>query len=316
MRIYITGSKGVIGSALWDHHKHLGHTVSGCDISNAYRNEHHDHLDIRDFDKLRMAIEAFKPDRVYHCAAMLGVQNTEKHPAVCVDINERGTENVVDICAYLEVPHLVFLSSSEVYGNGYPGTPFTERSPLLGSNVYAVGKAASEFYVLSRSDKTKTTICRMFNCYGPHQVRQFFIPKVLELAKTHQDILLYGSADNKRSYLCSADAAIHICNVADSAPDGEIVNVGSAHTYTLGQVAGLAVSRTKSVSAIRTITEGYPDRSVSRDVPNRLADLTLLRQYSTSGAKDIGLRVGMMIMLSFWGSTKPDWDYERSVFND
>jgi hypothetical protein len=53
---------------------------------------------------------------------------------------------------------------------------------------------------------------------------------------------------------------------------------------------------------------------VSRDVPNRIADTTLLRQYSKRTTAYIGLRVGMMVMLSFWGTTHEDWAYERKMF--
>jgi UDP-glucose 4-epimerase len=255
-----------------------------------------------------------EPDILYHCAAMLGVQNTEEHPDVCRQINEFGTENVLKAAYAANVKTFVFLSSSEVYGNGFDFKPFSETSPLLGDNVYAHGKKLGEQMALAYADRMKVVVPRMFNCYGVGQVSQFFIPKVIVSCGIGRNVPIYGSLKNKRSYLFGHDAAKHLINIAVNAPNMEVVNVGHPTPATLEDVFFEIKRRmkSKSLAVVRASDRGvYDDRTVSRDVPNRLAVLGKLRLYSNHEPTDLYAAIGFAVRAAF--TLRPDWTYRREL---
>lgn len=310
MRVYITGLSGMLGAAIGQLHKAHGDDVAGCDIRppgqsiNGAR-----HIDIRKLEDLSEHMREFKPDRVYHCAAMLGVRNTEEYPEVCNQINVHGTANVVYASAMADADQIVFLSSSEVYGGG---SDLHEESPLNGDNVYALGKAMGE--TLMRQIKSMDyRICRMFNCYGPRQARQFFISKSIERARTGQPIYLYGDAENAfRSYLYSNDAAALIKQVASDKHSSRMtVNVAHPDRHSLMDVAQTIRSVLGSAD-IQVLENNYLDRSKGRDVPTRTADTGRLHSIAPY-YKPRSLEQGIRQLNQYWGSTIPDWEYPRRL---
>lgn len=312
MKIYITGVDGLLGTALAALHESLGHRVYGCDNAG-WPILHGTNLDIRDEQALRAHMHRVEPDRVYHCAAMLGVQNTEANPDLCTEFNVRGTKNVVDAVNSLDGCELVFTSSSEVYGKGEEGVPFSENSPLNGDNVYAVSKIEGERLVnrLASYDRNKVVTCRMFNCYGPWQVAQFVIPRFVKQSIKKEPLRIYGSPLHSRSYLFSLDAAYYLKEVADKADSGSIVNIAHDTPRSLGEVAEL-VADACPVGRPDIIVESgaYPDREASRDIPYRSADLTLL--HSIASHRDtVGLEAGIQSMFMSYQTLRSDWGYER-----
>ena len=309
MRVYITGIEGMLGSALAFLHKRKGDEVFGCDVWKTP--SEYSRIDIRNYNALLADMAAFKPDRVYHCAAMLGVANTERYRNMCEQVNEYGTTNVLQAAHTAGALEFVFLSSSEVYGNSVDGAPLHENSPLLGDNVYATGKAKGEQATLSYADRMHVIIPRMFNCYGINQVKQFFIPKAIDRCIKDEKVHIYGSPDNMRSYLFGHDAAQHITNVADSAPNGQIVNIAHPEAFSLGTVFSKIV---KAVGNGESVIDhgglmGYEDRQIDRDVPNRLGSIDVLRRYSRH--TPLTLDIGLLTMVAMFGTLRDDWDYDR-----
>lgn len=309
MRVYVTGIEGMLGSAIAYVHERRGDEVFGCDVWKM--KSRHPKIDIRRYPQLADHIEVIKPDRVYHCAAMLGVQNTEQHPDLCRQINEDGTANVARACRAAKVKELIFLSSSEVYGNGYDFKPFSEDSGLLGDNVYAESKKRGELIVLGHAHHMKVVITRMFNCFGLFQVKQFFIPKAIDMILHRRKVPIYGSFDNKRSYLLSHDAAQHVVDVADKAATREIVNVAHPTAYTLGEVYDLLSAACGGGVGASLRTGEYDDRPVTRDVPNRLAVIHKLQAYSNH--TPVPLPEAIKFVVSRADTLRDDWDYERTV---
>jgi len=239
--------------------------------------------DIRNGATLNRAMLEFEPDRVYHCAAMLGVKNTEDNPDLCREINEFGTQMVYTAARLAGAKSFIFTSSSEVYGDPGDDTPMAETYPLKGSNVYARGKARSEHYLLSKDSGMKIVIARMFNCYGLGQVKQFFVPKIVHQLANGETPHLFGSPDNKRCYLYAQDAAMYLNHIAHRAYNGEIINVSSNEVLRLKDVVmkTAAAFSHPVVPHYAVLPNNYDDREVYRDIPNRIADTTRLRQIST-----------------------------------
>ena len=282
MKVFITGASGMLGSALMRHYAVNGHKVRGYDVFSEQASITVG--DIRNATTLNQAMLEFGPDRVYHCAAMLGVQNTENNPNLCREINEYGTQIVYTAAQLARAKSFIFTSSSEVYGDPGDDTPMAETYPLKGNNVYARGKARSEHYLLNKDSDMKIVIARMFNCYGLGQVKQFFVPKVVHQLANGQSPHLFGNPENKRCYLYAQDAAMFLSHIADRANNGEIVNVSSNEVLRLKDVVmkTAAAFPNPVIPHYVVLPNTYDDRSVSRDIPNRIADTTRLRQISTS----------------------------------
>lgn len=309
MRVYITGIEGMLGSAIAYQHMRAGDEVFGCDIWKA--DSKYPKIDIRKYPQLFDDIDTVKPDRVYHCAAMLGVQNTEQNPEVCKQINEDGTANVAEASRRAKVKELVFLSSSEVYGHGYDFKPFSEDSGLLGDNVYAESKKKGELIVRGHADKMKVVVTRMFNCFGLFQVKQFFIPKAIGLCLSKRRVPIFGSLDNRRSYLLSYDAAQHVIDVANRAGNKEVVNVAHPTSYTLGETYDIVANACGGGVGVTLRTKEYDDRDVKRDVPNRLAVIHKLQAFSSH--VPTALPDAIKFVVSRADTLRNDWDYERTV---
>lgn len=310
MRVYITGIYGMLGTALAHMHRKRGDEVFGCDVWKILPPDYA-HINVMDYDSLLEHMKAVKPDRVYHCAAVLGVYNTEKNPALTAQVNTTGTYNTVSSAYVSGASEFVFLSSSEVYGHGYDFKPFSEDSPLLGDNVYAISKKKAEDYVLHNPREMKVIVARMFNCYGFNQVKQFLIPKAVDYALRGQPMPLYGNPSNMRSYLFGHDAADHLLAVADNAPSGTIVNVAHPTAYKLSEVVEEIGRQLKREFSYVLRRASYDDRTVSRDVPNRFAVTDVLRKYSDH--KPMELSAGIYLVANAPQYLRDDWDYERNA---
>ena len=308
MRVFITGIAGCIGSALAAVHSRLGDQVYGCDV---LANTLHHRVDIRDIDALRKVLTN-DFDIVYHAAAMLGVANTERYPLLCEEINISGTENVVRVCEEAGIPRIVFLSSSEIYGEGEPGVAFREDSEPKGTNVYALSKLAGESIVM-RSRIPVRRICRMFNCYGPWQVAQFLVPKMIVRGYSGESMKIYANGETLRSFMFSNDAALYLRAVAlTDAPDCAVYNIGSSEILSLRDV----VKTFKIVSGITIdcsfVEQDYEDREVSRDIRHRIGNFNRLREITDHVA--LPFQHGLLGTVRLRNTLRTSWDYSYDLF--
>jgi len=185
MKIIVTGSAGFIGSALSLRLLERGDEVIGIDNVNDYYDvnlklarlertkTHHAFTEIRASLEDRIAIEkAFtrhRPDRVVHLAAQAGVRYSLTNPYAYVDSNLVGFINIIESCRHNEVEHLVYASSSSVYGAN-TRMPFSVHDNVDHPvSLYAASKKANELmaHTYSHLYKLPTTGLRFFTVYGP-----------------------------------------------------------------------------------------------------------------------------------------------------
>jgi nucleoside-diphosphate-sugar epimerase len=290
--VYVTGHKGMLGSALLTELQFRNHIVSGVDLCSSVKpSVDFAAMDIRSLT-LSGHMATIKPDIVIHCAAMLGVQNTDTRPEICKDININGTKNVMDAAARNKIKLFVFLSSSEVYGDiGY----CKEYGDISPKSVYAYTKLQSERDLQQFAADTgiNVLVCRMFNCYGPGQVAKFVVPRFLRSLHEKGSVDIFGDPRNRRSYLYSHDAAIHLVNLIEhfyeNRTEGtyEIVNVAGYDVSTLATVAQTIKDALVAADKypygfmhLNLLSDNYTDRIKARDVPNRLADTKRLQALS------------------------------------
>jgi UDP-glucuronate 4-epimerase len=181
----VTGAAGFIGFFLSKRLLELGCRVVGIDNVNDYYDvglKHHrlDQLkpfgsftfirgDISDKEMVRSCFEACRPDIVVHLAAQAGVRYSMENPDAYIQSNIVGFFNILEACRHHPVDHLVYASSSSVYGENKK-VPFEETDfvdhPV---SLYAATKKADELmaYTYSHLYRIPATGLRFFTVYGP-----------------------------------------------------------------------------------------------------------------------------------------------------
>ncbi|ODB36820.1 protein CapI [Pseudoalteromonas sp. BMB] len=185
MHYLVTGAAGFIGAATCQRLLDSGHNVVGIDNLNDYYDvnlklarlaqfEEHANFtfikgDIGDREKIKGVFEHHQFDRVIHLAAQAGVRYSIENPEAYADTNLVGHLNILEGCRNTGVGHLVYASSSSVYGLNEK-TPFsTTDSVDHPVSFYAATKKANELMAHSYSHlyKLPTTGLRFFTVYGP-----------------------------------------------------------------------------------------------------------------------------------------------------
>ena len=185
MKVLVTGSAGFIGSHLAIKLLDRGDEVFGIDNLNDYydvklkkarleRVKKYSaftdlRADIEDHDSIKNIFEKYKPQRVVNLAAQAGVRYSLTNPYAYINSNIMGFTNILENCRRHNVEHLVYASSSSVYG-GNEKLPFSEHHSVDHPvSLYAATKKANELMAHSYSKLfgLPTTGLRFFTVYGP-----------------------------------------------------------------------------------------------------------------------------------------------------
>ena len=185
MKILVTGSAGFIGANLTHTLLSEKHEVVGIDNHNSYYDPQlkedrlnrllsygsyeHVRADIAHRESLMRCFELCRPQTVIHLAAQAGVRYADKNPSQYIDSNILGFANVLEACRHFGVQHLVYASSSSVYGANKVlpySTQHTVSHPL---SLYAATKTSNELmaHAYSHLYGLPTTGLRLFTVYGP-----------------------------------------------------------------------------------------------------------------------------------------------------
>lgn len=185
MRILVTGAAGFIGYYVSQRLLDAGHQVVGLDNLNDYYDVElkqarlkqltpHRHfqfieMDLADRDGMANLFAGDKFDRVIHLAAQAGVRYSIDNPMAYLDSNLAGMLTILEGCRQQKVPHLVYASSSSVYGMNKK-VPFSESDAVDHPvSLYAATKKSNELmaHTYSHLYDLPTTGLRFFTVYGP-----------------------------------------------------------------------------------------------------------------------------------------------------
>lgn len=183
MAILLTGAAGFIGAYTAQALLAAGHGVVGLDNFNDYYDPQIKRdrvaalcpsldlrtLDLTDRDGLAALFEEIRPTRVIHLAAQAGVRYSLENPHAYVDSNLTGFVNILELCRHRSVQHLVYASSSSVYGDSAT-PPFSEDQRVdQPRSLYAATKAANELmaHTYAQLYGLRATGLRFFTVYGP-----------------------------------------------------------------------------------------------------------------------------------------------------
>lgn len=184
-RVLVTGAAGFIGFHLVSRLLEAGATVHGLDNLNAYYDVNlkkarldaigqHQRFsfsvqDVTDYDALKTTFADFRPDGVVHLAAQAGVRHSLTNPRAYVGSNLDGFLAVLEACRAQPVSHLIYASSSSVYGANSK-VPYNEDDPVVAPvSLYAATKRANELMAQTYAHLYDIACSgvRFFTVYGP-----------------------------------------------------------------------------------------------------------------------------------------------------
>ncbi len=253
MKILVTGTAGFIGSNVSHVLLDRGDEVIGLDNLNDYydvnlKQDRLARLTSRDgFTDIRMDLEDregiaklfkdHKPDRVIHLAAQAGVRYSLINPHAYIDSNIQGTTNILEGCRHNEVEHLVYASSSSVYGANTK-MPFSVHDNVDHPvSLYAASKKANELmaHTYSHLYQLPTTGLRFFTVYGPWgrpDMALFLFTKAILEGKPI-DVFNYGKCRRDFTYIDDIVEGVvrTLDNVAAPNPDWSGDNPDTGTSY-------------------------------------------------------------------------------------
>ncbi|MBN1434329.1 GDP-mannose 4,6-dehydratase, partial [Candidatus Fermentibacterales bacterium] len=226
---------------------------------------------------------------VMHFAAAVGVEQIIRRPIDTIEINVRGTENVLR-AASRKTRRVFIASTSEVYGKSQ-AAPFREDGDIvLGATSrsrwsYACSKAMDEFLALaySKARGLDIVIGRLFNTVGPRQTGEYgmVLPRFVDQALSGDPITVYGDGTQTRCFSLVGEVVECIrALMANPASAGMAVNIGSTEEITILELARTVKRITGSSSGIRVIPyeEAYP--TDFEDMQRRVPDVSRLLQLT------------------------------------
>ncbi|MCR5358854.1 MAG: NAD-dependent epimerase/dehydratase family protein [Thermoguttaceae bacterium] len=185
MRYLVTGTAGFIGFHLAKLLLERGDEVFGFDSVNDYYNPRlkearleilgkypnyrFERKNLTDAESVGAAFKDFQPDVAVNLAAQAGVRYSLEHPQAYIDSNITGFLNILEACRHFPVKHLVYASSSSVYGNR-DNTPFSESDSVDEPiSLYAATKKSNELmaHTYAHLFGVPATGLRFFSVYGP-----------------------------------------------------------------------------------------------------------------------------------------------------
>ena len=233
MKVLVTGSAGFIGSALSIRLLERGDQVIGIDNHNDYydpalkearlarhanhKNYTHLRIDLADRVAIEQVFDEHKPQGVINLAAQAGVRYSIENPLAYVDSNIVGFAHILEGCRHNKVGHLVYASSSSVYGANTT-MPFSVHDnvdhPL---SLYAASKKANELmaHTYSHLYGLPTTGLRFFTVYGPWGRPDMALFKFTKAILSGESIPVFNYGKHRRDFTYIDDIVEGVIRVLD-----------------------------------------------------------------------------------------------------
>ncbi len=234
MKILVTGSAGFIGSALTLRLLSRGDTVIGIDNHNDYydpaikearierfiNNQNYTHIraDLSDHQIIEEIFTNYKPERVVNLAAQAGVRYSIENPLAYMNSNIVGFAHILEGCRHNDVEHLVYASTSSVYGAN-TSMPFSVHQnvdhPL---SVYSASKKSNELmaHAYSHLYGLPTTGLRFFTVYGPWGRPDMALFLFTKAILSNKKIQVFNHGKHRRDFTYIDDIAEGVIRTLDT----------------------------------------------------------------------------------------------------
>ena len=246
MTILITGVAGFIGYHLA---KKIKGEIVGIDNLNDYysvsikknrikelqmlKNFNFFKVDISDEETLNAIFKVYRPELVINLAGQAGVRYSNENPTPYIKTNLEGFFNIIECCKKYNVSHLVYASSSSVYGNAEK--PCKETDILSPQSLYAVTKSFNE--QLAATYDINTTGLRFFTVYGKDGRPDMFISKAIRASENNEVLYINGDGEQRRDFTYVEDIVDGIIKSSVlSEEKHRVFNLGAEHPHSLNEV--------------------------------------------------------------------------------
>lgn len=304
----IIGGAGFVGKYLAEYlQKDCGYEVCSTKMQNeVIEDATYEVVDMNLLAKeeVEQVISACAPDYIFHLAAQSSVAVSWKNPQLTVDVNIKGTLNLLDVLKEKEYDGRVLLiGSGEEYGRILPSdVPISEETVLRPGNIYAATKSCQNMLgsIYAKAYNLNLIMVRAFNHVGPKQAPQFvvsdFCKQVVEVEKgLREPVIHVGNLAAKRDFTDVRDViAAYECLVRQG-ESGETYNVGSGVAYEIREILDQIIEL--SGQSIQVEVEQARLRPI--DVPIIVADVTKIKEQ-TDWEQKIELRQTLQDTLDYW----------------
>tara|TARA_B110000008_G_scaffold199855_1_gene198404 strand:- start:347 stop:1360 length:1014 start_codon:yes stop_codon:yes gene_type:complete len=304
MKILVTGAAGFIGSALTLQLLKRGDSVVGIDNHNNYYdrdlkearldrhfndpNYIHKRVDIEDQIAIEKIFEEHVFDVVVNLAAQAGVRYSIENPMAYINTNILGFTNILEACRHNEISHLVYASSSSVYGSNTK-MPFSIHDNVDHPvSLYAASKKTNELmaHAYSHLYNLSTTGLRFFTVYGPWGRPDMALFKFTKAILDGSELQVFNFGKHKRDFTYIDDIVKGVIHVIDSPAqsnenwNGEKPDSGSSKSpwrvYNIGNNSPIelldyieAIENKLNIKAKKKLLPLQPG-----DVPDTYADVS------------------------------------------
>ena len=254
-------------------------------------------LDISDRRALELCFKDFRPQKVIHLAAQAGVRYSLENPYAYVDSNIHGFINILENCRHLSIEHLIYASSSSVYGANKKA-PFSESDfvdhPM---SLYAATKKSNELMAYSYSQlfKVPVTGLRFFTVYGPWGRPDMAYYRFTQSIMSDQELEVYGDGSVERDFTFIDDVVGAMLKLLNLRPDLDangasfaLYNIGNDQPEKISKMISLLESLIGKKAKIKFLP------TAPGDVPRTHADLRRIREvidYQPNTSLESGLGV-------------------------
>lgn len=261
-------------------------------------------LDIMNKDAIVALLFEIRPDYIFHLAAQSSVGLAWKNPGLTIDVNIKGSVNLMDAVRELFYkPRVLLIGSGEEYGHIRPGeTPISEENSLRPGNIYAATKACQNMIgnIYSKAYDMELMMVRAFNHIGPGQLPMFvvsdFCKQVAEIEKgLREPVMKVGNLAAKRDFTDVRDVVKAYVKLIAVGVPGETYNVGSGNAQAIQEILNLIVS----LSNVEIAVEIDPNKLRPVDVPIIEADITKINEL-TGWKPEIPLQQTIQETLDYW----------------
>ena len=300
MRVLVTGAAGFIGYHVCRALLARGDAVLGIDNLTPYydprlkrdrlaqldghRSFRFAPLDLADAAATQAIIDAGPFDAMVHLAAQAGVRYSQEAPRTYVSSNVAGMLNVLEACRQNPHQHLVYASSSSVYGDG-ASLPVAETANVTRPvSLYAATKMAGELMAYSYVDQydIAVTALRFFTVYGPWGRPDMAVFKFTAAILGGQPVELYAGGVLRRDFTFIDDTVQGVIGAIDHPPTGDDPLF---RAYNLG--------RGEPVTVLQLLSEmerALGKRAIRRNLPPQLGDVSVTFADIRSAQDAIGYR--------------------------
>ena len=313
MKVLVTGSAGFIGSHVATKLMARGDTVIGVDNLNNYYDVElkkarlvrlktnslfrDEFIDITDHKALDGVFDRGRPDRIIHLAAQAGVRYSLENPQAYIDANMTGFLNILECARHRGTEHLLYASSSSVYGANTRMPFSTDDNVDHPLSLYAATKKANELmaHTYSHLFRIPTTGLRFFTVYGPWGRPDMALFRFTRSILAGEPIDVFNHGKHKRDFTYVDDIVEGVVRVLDRIPQLDTDNAAVAspanslvapyRLYNIGSSNPIELLR-----YIEVLEDCLGRKAVKRFLPMQPGDVAATFADVSALARDIGYK--------------------------